>query len=308
MAALFAAVLVGILHVHHAPSHDSEARFEEVLEAAHAAELDFVVLTEHAHVTEPGPLPAAARAGVQRDALGHAVLVLVGAEFGSLDGHVVGLDISRTFPDEGRSGREVIDEIHAQGGFAVIPHPESYGGWQDWDAPFDCLEVQNNASDARRFAGPMLPLWLLRLSVDRKGVWRRVWLRPERELERWESLLVDGRRVVGLSGADAHQNLSLLGWQLDPYAWIFSGVRTVCPDGPLEPAYLWRALREGRCWIRYAIYEDRASEAREVRFPSGRVELWLDDGERVLEIRNPPLYSERDEDDRERDEDDRSAQ
>jgi hypothetical protein len=47
--------------------------------------------------------------------------------------------------------------------------------------------------------------------------------------------------------------------------------------------------------IRYGVYEPRAAEALEVDFPSGRVELQLDGGARVLELRNPPfdppLYS-----------------
>ena len=101
-------------------------------------------------------------------------------------------------------------------------------------------------------------------------------------------MLVNGRRVVAFSGADAHQNVSLLGWQLDPYAQVFRSVQTLCPDGPLEEDDLWRALRSGACWIRYRMHEERADDAREVRFPSGRVELQLDDGRKVLEIRPPP--------------------
>ena len=93
---------------------------------------------------------------------------------------------------------------------------------------------------------------------------------------------------MAFSGADAHRNLSLLGWQLDPYEEMFRMVQTVCPDGPLTPEWIWAALREGRCWIRYTLYADRASDAEEVSFPSGRVELQLDGGRKVWEIRNPP--------------------
>jgi hypothetical protein len=112
--------------------------------------------------------------------------------------------------------------------------------------------------------------------------------RPSTELDRWEELLQSGRRVAAFSGADAHQNLSLLGWRLDPYGEMFRLVQTVCPDGPLTPEWIWTVLREGRCSIRYSLYEDRSSEAIEVRFPSGRIELQLDGGRRVWEIRNPP--------------------
>ena len=48
MPAFLLAALVGVVHVHHAPSHDSDGRFEEVVEAAAAAELDFVVFESFA--------------------------------------------------------------------------------------------------------------------------------------------------------------------------------------------------------------------------------------------------------------------
>jgi hypothetical protein len=137
--------------------------------------------------------------------------------------------------------------------------------------------------------GPLLPFRLLRRAFDREASLRGLLVRPDRELDAWERLLVSGRRVVAFAGADAHQNFSLLGWQLDPYLEVFRSVQTLCPDGPLEEAALWQALRSGACWIRYRFYEDRADEATEVRFPSGRVELQLDRGRRVLEIRPPPL-------------------
>ncbi len=53
------AALVGVIHVHQAPSHDTSASFEEVLEAAYGAGLDFVVLTQHVPAEGGGPLPAA---------------------------------------------------------------------------------------------------------------------------------------------------------------------------------------------------------------------------------------------------------
>jgi hypothetical protein len=281
------ALLVGVLHVHHAPSHDSDASFAELLAAAHAAELDFLVLAEHADPDLPsGPLPAAERAGLHAGPGGRSLRVLVAVEFGTADGHLLAYDVDELVPATDRPGAEVIADVHAAGGFAVVPHPFTHGGWHDWDAPFDGLEVHNNASAFQRLLGPLLPLRLLVASFDRPAVLRSMLPRPERELERWESLLMAGRAVVGFSGADAHRNVSLLGWQLDPYSPMFSAVQTVCPGDSLEPKALWAALRGGRCWIRYEIHAGHGTPS-EVRFPSGRRELQLDDGARVLEIRNP---------------------
>ena len=295
MKALALAALVGVLHVHHAPSHDSDAPFEAVLEAAGAAGFDFVVLTDHADVDVPTPLPAVERAGLHVAPNGRRVLVLVGAEFASRDGHLLGLEIQRSIPALGRPGREVIAEIHAQGGFAVVPHPFSHGGWRDWDADFDGLEVQNNASDFTRLYGPLLPYRVLRFAFAPEKQLADLWVRPTQELAKWDELWQSGRHVVGFAGSDAHNNVSLFGWQLDPYLQMFRGVQMVCPDGPLEAAAVWAQLRAGACVIRYGVYESRAGEAVAVRFPSGRVELQLDGGARVLELRNPPrdppLYS-----------------
>ncbi len=282
------AALVGVLHVHHVPSHDSEASFEEVLHAAHAARLDFLVLTDHAPLLDAGPRPAARHEGLHRGPDGRPLLVLVGVELGTREGHLLALDVPGLVPAEDRPAREVIASIHAAGGFAVVPHPFAYGGWHGWDEPFDGLELTNHAVSLRRALGPLLPLRLLRLAFDRDGLLRSLLVRPARELEAWDRLLASGRPVVGFAGADAHRNLSLLGWQLDPYRDAFESVQTVCPETPLFVATVWAALRGGRCWIRYRLHAARAAEARRVRFPSGRVELQLDGGRRLLAIHQPP--------------------
>jgi hypothetical protein len=284
---LLVAALAGVVHVHHAPSHDSRADFQDLLQAAFDSKLDFLVLTEHVPSNSGGPLPGAEHAGLYPRPDGAQLLVLVGGEFGTLDGHLLALDIPERLPIEGVSGREAIAAIHAAGGFAVVPHPFLHGGWKDWNAPFDGLEVHNNVAVLYSAVDPLLPLRLIRLAFDRAAVMRRLLLRPERELEAWERLLASGRRLVAFSGSDAHRNLSLLGWQLDPYAEMLSYVQTLCPDQPLQEAALWQALRSGRCWIRYRFYDAREGEAQRKEFPSGRLELQLDEGRRVLEIRQP---------------------
>jgi hypothetical protein len=280
--------LVGVLHVHHDVSHDSAAPFSAVLEAALAADLDFLVLTEHANERSSGALPASERAGFYPKPDGSSLLVLVGVELGTAEGHLVAYGIRELMPSEGRPAREVVDAIHAQGGFAVVSHPFTHGGWHGWSIDFDGLEVHNGASALRRAVGPLLPLRLLRFAVDRPGAWRSLLQRPARELARWDELLAAGRRVFAYSGADAHQNLSLAGWQLDPYAEVFRNVQTWCPDGPLAQDAIWTALRTGQCWIHYAIFEGTGTP-QEVVFGTGRRELQLSRGARVLEIHQPRL-------------------
>ncbi len=286
MLGLAAAALIGVLHVHHEPSHDSEAPFEAVLEAAQAARLDFVVLAEHVPEDSGGPLPGSDRCGAYPSPGGRELLVMAGGEFGTLDGHLLGYGLPRALPTRGLSGAQAIEAIHAAGGFAVVPHPFRFGGWSDWQADFDGIEVSNHAVALREELGPLLPLRLLRLLFSRSAAMRARLGRPHRELARWDAL--EGRGVIAFQGSDVHQNVSLLGWQIDRYREVFDAVHTVCPDGPLRAAWIWKVLREGRCKIRYAIFEGRSDEAEEVELESGRVELQLDGGRRVLEIRQFP--------------------
>jgi hypothetical protein len=282
------AALVGVVHVHHDPSHDSDASFGEVIAAAHAARLDFLVLTDHAEPGTSDALPGAEHAGLHSDASGHRVLVLVGVELGTADGHLLALDVPRRVADDGRTGRDVIRDIHALGGFAIVPHPFTHGGWRDWDAEFDGLEVQNGASDLRRLVGPLLPFRLLRHLFSRAATRHAAWVRPHQELERWEQLLVSGRRIAAFSGADVHRNVWLPGGQVDPYLDVFRAVQMHCPATPLDADAVWAVLRAGRCSIRYRVWEERAEQASPVVFPSGRSELQLDGGRRVLEILPAP--------------------
>ena len=288
MLELAASVLVGVLHVHHEPSHDSRAPFERVLEAAQHNRLDFVVLADHAS-SDSGPLPAAERAGRYPGADGKELLVLVGVEFATRDGHLLGYGIDELVPARGRSGREVIEAIHARGGFAVVSHPFEYGGWDDWDAPLDGIEVHNNAAAIWR-----VPLWSVPWHYTRalfapERSLHGVLTRNTRALAKWDELLAAGRVVFGFSGADAHEGVGILGRTLDPYEVFLGAVQTHCPVEAREPEAIWHALRRGRCWIRYRAFDERALGSVPVEFPSGRRELQLDGGHRVLELQNPIL-------------------
>jgi len=282
--------LVGVVHVHHEPSHDSDAPFESVLAAAFAANLDFLVLTDHAPAESQGTLPAAEHAGIHTAPDGRRLLVLVGVEVGTPAGHLLALDVPEIPRASEPSARGSIAAIHALGGFAVVPHPFSHGGWSDWDAPFDGIEIHNNASELRRL-GIWTPLVVLLSAWDADRAWRRMLTRPDRALAKWDALL-ETRRVVGFSGADAHQNVSILGWQLDPYERMFSAVQTVCPQTALEERAVWDALRHGRCFIRYSIHAGAADAAQVVELPSGRREHRSPDGRHVLEIHQPPALQD----------------
>src|SRR6266446_1892418 len=100
------------LHCHTCYSHDSFATVAAVLEQASRRELTHLAITDHDEVE--GALRA-------RDK-NYGPAIIVGTEV-SLEGgaHIIGLFLERKIA--ARKWREAVDEIRAQRGFVVLPHP-----------------------------------------------------------------------------------------------------------------------------------------------------------------------------------------
>lgn len=100
------------LHCHTCYSHDSFAAVGAVLEQAVRRGLTHLAITDHDEVE--GALRA-------RDK-NHGLAIIVGTEV-SLEGgaHIIGLFLERKIA--ARKWREAVDEIRAQHGFVVLPHP-----------------------------------------------------------------------------------------------------------------------------------------------------------------------------------------
>ena len=100
------------LHCHTSYSHDCFADVAMVLACARQRALTHLAITDHD--TIDGALRA-------RDQSRH-LAVVVGCEVSLADGaHLIGLFLERR--PTAKSAAEVIDEIHAQGGFVCVPHP-----------------------------------------------------------------------------------------------------------------------------------------------------------------------------------------
>ncbi|MGO9610303.1 MAG: PHP-associated domain-containing protein [Verrucomicrobiia bacterium] len=100
------------LHCHTCYSHDSFAAVDAVLEQASRRGLTHLAITDHDEID--GALRA-------RDE-SHGLAIIVGTEV-SLEGgaHIIGLFLERKIT--ARQWREAVDEIRAQRGFVVLPHP-----------------------------------------------------------------------------------------------------------------------------------------------------------------------------------------
>lgn len=124
------------LHCHTSASFDSLARPEAVARAAASRGLTHLAITDHDRIE--GALRA-------RDAAPAGLVVIVGEEIRTADGDLIALFLERAVVP-GRSARDTIAEVRAQGGLVGIPHPfdrfrgsmlkdprlETLGGLVDW--------------------------------------------------------------------------------------------------------------------------------------------------------------------------------
>jgi predicted metal-dependent phosphoesterase TrpH len=101
-------------HIHTNFSYDGMSSPEEVIDAAIDSGLDCICITDH-NQTE-----GAIRA--MKYAFDKNILVIPGIEILSLVGDILGIGVKKIIPDFLLPSR-TIEEIHKQGGIAVIPHP-----------------------------------------------------------------------------------------------------------------------------------------------------------------------------------------
>ena len=101
------------LHCHTSASFDCLVEPESVVRAAATRGLTHLAITDHDRIE--GALRA-------RDAAPDGLTIIVGEEVKTADGDLIALFLERAVAP-GRSARETIAEVRAQGGLVGIPHP-----------------------------------------------------------------------------------------------------------------------------------------------------------------------------------------
>jgi hypothetical protein len=196
-------VVYGGYHIHSNRS-DGAGTVDDIAAAASRAGLGFILLTDHGDGTRP-PEPPQYR---------HGVLCLDAVELNAVAGHVVAIGLSRPapYPIAGETDG-VIEDIHRQGGWAVIAHPDSPRdslAWHDWNVPYDGVEWLNADAEWRDESAFTLAATFARSLL--RGPESVAWLfqRPTVTLARWDAAS-RARKIVGLAALDAHARL--LGWR-----------------------------------------------------------------------------------------------
>lgn len=222
----------GVVHVHSFLGGHSAGTFSEIISAAQANQLQFVIMTEH---TEKDFDTAAM---TLKDVHG-GVLFINGNEVSAENG-----DRSLVLP----------------GDVSLVAYPEEF---KNWDTPgLDGVEVYNVFTNARQ-VNPVVAffdvLWSQRSYPEL--IFAHYLQRPDEAMRKWDQALAK-TRLTAVGGNDAHSNIgvslkdgsgkTLLGIQLDPYETSFQLVRlhVLLEQGKsFDATSLVDAVRAGHCFI-----------------------------------------------------------
>jgi hypothetical protein len=250
------------LHMHTNYS-DGSGTYADLGKAALKTGVDVLIVTDHN--TWVGGVDGYYRQGRKR------ALLLVGEEIHDQDrvpqkNHMLvfnaGMDLA-TFADDPQN---LIGAIKRAGGLSFIAHPidlempafgETDISWVDWNVTgFTGLELWNGFSEFKTVARGRLDAIFYAFFPQALPHGPH-----PRALEIWDELLVKGRRVVAIGGADAHAlHLSLgpLHKVVFPYEYHFSCINThTLASGPLtgnlaaDKKLVFDALASGHCFVGY---------------------------------------------------------
>ena len=254
----------GVIHVHSFLGGHSNGNFAELIAAATANQLNFVIMTEHPQ--QDFDTSAMTLSGV------HAgVLFINGNEVATADGDRLLLipGSADAGADSGLKTQEVVDKQRAAGGLSFAAYPASSQNWQSTSV--DGVEVYNLFTNSRRIKPVVMffdGLWSYGRYPDL--MFANFFARPTEDLKRWDDATSAGRRrLVATAGNDAHSNVGLslndasgkqrLGFKLDPYERSFRTVRThvlIRKDKGLTRESLLEAISQGHCYLSFDLFGD----------------------------------------------------
>ena len=229
----------GVVHVHSFLGGHSSGTFSEIISAAQANQLQFVIITEHKE--KDFDTAAMTLSGIHG-----GVLFINGNEMNATNG-----DRLLVLPGE----------------LSIAAYPEEF---KSLDSPgLKGVEIYNVFTNAKQINAVVAffdVLWSQRSYPEL--IFALYLKRPDENLARWDQALARSR-LTATAGNDAHANIgvslkdssgkTLLGIQLDPYETSFRLVRLhilIEQNNPLEAASLLDAVRAGHCFIGFDFLGD----------------------------------------------------
>lgn len=247
----------GVVHVHSYLGGHTTGQFAEIIAAARANDLDFVVMTEH---TERQVDTSSATLKGFHD----GVLFLNGNEVSTANGdRVLAIPGSASFANPQVSVADVASRN--PGGLTAAAYPDQF---RDWNTKVDAIEIYNVFTNSK-LINPVIAffdtLWMHRSYPAL--MFANYYQRPNGAMYIWDNNL-SSRKWVAIAGNDSHSNVGvqmtrhgreLWKFQVDPYGTSFQLVRVhaLIPVGKeLESTSLLEALKAGRCFIGFDLLGD----------------------------------------------------
>jgi hypothetical protein len=253
----------GVIHVHSSLGGHSTGNFAELIAAAKANQLDFVIMTEHPQAEFD--TSALTLSGVHAGILfvnGNEVATASGDRLLLIPGSANAASMST------QTTQEVIAKQKSSGGLSFAAYPAESQNWQS--SSVDGVEVYNLFTNARQYNAAVMffdGLWSYRGAADL--MFANFFARPAENLKRWDEAMDGGRKLVAIAGNDAHSNVGVsvkdasgkqwLGIKLDPYERSFRIVRThvlIKKDKGLTREALLEAISQGHCYISFDLFGD----------------------------------------------------
>ncbi|HEY3104800.1 MAG TPA: hypothetical protein VGJ69_14515 [Pyrinomonadaceae bacterium] len=252
----------GVIHVHTSLGGHSTGTFAELIDAAKANDLAFVIMTEH-------PQMDLDTAAMTLNGVHGGVLFINGNEVSTADGDRLLLIPGSPNANERHTTREFIDQQHENRGLAFAAYPSESQSWQS--TAVDGVEVYNlftNAKQISRLLTFFDGLWSYRSYPDL--MFANFFARPTENLKLWDDAARStNRRLVAIAGNDAHSNVGfglsdsagkqIVGVKLDPYERSFRTVRThvlIKKNKPLTRESLLEAISLGHCYVSFDLFSD----------------------------------------------------
>lgn len=249
----------GIIHTHTGLGGHSTGSFDELIAAANANDLDFVLMTEH--YADAYDTSALTLNGVYGK-----TLFVGGNEIDTADS-----DRFLMIPGSGDAAglrkvptTAVIDKLHSENRLALVTYPERF---KSWDASFDGIEVfslHTNAKTMNPFTAVFDGIWSFPAYPEL--MLASYFKRPDANLQKFDEIAAK-RNISLFAGTDAHSNIGFhlfgddagnkfLNFKFDDYATIFRLVRQhvlIEKDKPLTRENLVEALKAGRSFIGFDV-------------------------------------------------------
>ena len=252
----------GIIHAHTNLGGHSAGTFDELIAAANANHLDFVLMTEH--VSDTVDTAALTLNGVYGK-----TLFIGGNEIETTDG-----DRFLLIPGGGEAAKArmngtpaFLDAAKRENKLAFVTYPERL---KSWDATFDGIEVFSLHTAAKQM-NPLTALGDLIWTYPSypELMLAQGWTRPDANLAKFDEI-ASKRPITLFAGSDAHSNIGfhlfgddagnkLINIKLDPYITIFRMARmhvSIEKDKELSRETLLEAIRARRYFVGFDVIGD----------------------------------------------------